>query len=295
MRKTLILTNNTKERSSQVLGSIISHSKIKTYMDHIDYDRYDNLLMLVDLDQVLGQKIESLDGDKTFLEMTNYVKVNFLDKKIKLGVLFDASQIYQLNECVRVLKNNVMSANNFVFINKDVENDAISSALEIREEFDIFNSSEKLIDKSKLKEIIDGFILDHKTLNLASCSADVPRSTILEYIYHEGSFYIITEGGIKFSNLLINERASISIHDEFTSMAKVKGLVVYTKSELLDLKSQEYKMAMALRGLDENKLSRLDIDLYVLKLSPLDYIYTDFSLRVDGYSPYQFLNSKDLK
>ena len=257
MRKTLILTNNTKERSSQVLGSIISHSKIKTYMDHIDYDRYDNLLMLVDLDQVLGQNIESLDGDKTFLEMTNYVKVNFLDKKIKLGVLFDASQIYQLNECVRVLKNNVMSANNFVFINKDVENDAISSALEIREEFDIFNSSEKLIDKSKLKEIIDGFILDHKTLNLASCSADVPRSTILEYIYHEGSFYIITEGGIKFSNLLINERASISIHDEFTSMAKVKGLVVYTKSELLDLKSQEYKMAMALRGLDENKLSRL--------------------------------------
>lgn len=295
MRKTLILTNNTKERSSQVLGSIISHSKIKTYMDHIDYDRYDNLLMLVDLDQVLGQKIESLDGDKTFLEMTNYVKVNFLDKKIKLGVLFDASQIYQLNECVRVLKNNVMSANNFVFINKDVENDAISSALEIREEFDIFNSSEKLIDKSKLKERIDGFILDHKTLNLASCSADVPRSTILEYIYHEGSFYIITEGGIKFSNLLINERASINIHDEFTSMAKVKGLVVYTKSELLDLKSQEYKMAMALRGLDENKLSRLDIDLYVLKLSPLDYIYTDFSLRVDGYSPYQFLNSKDLK
>ena len=125
MRKTLILTNNTKERSSQVLGSIISHSKIKTYMDHIDYDRYDNLLMLVDLDQVLGQNIESLDGDKTFLEMTNYVKVNFLDKKIKLGILFDASQIYQLNECVRVLKNNVMSANNFVFINKDVENDAI--------------------------------------------------------------------------------------------------------------------------------------------------------------------------
>jgi len=289
MNKTLILTNKSNEKSSLVIGSIISHSKIMTYLDGVDYSKYDNLIMLLDLDQVMGEEIDTIDGQKTFLEITNNLKINFIGKNIKIGVLFEANKIYRLSDCINILKNNVVAKGNYVFINKDVENDAISSALDIKEEFESREKESGKVPIDKLRTKIDEFIKSHKTLNMATASSDIPRVTTIEYIYRGDCLYIITEGGVKFSNLLINARASVAIHDEFKSMANVRGLTMNTKSSLVDLYSDEYYSIMEMRGLDRAKLDALDIDLYIIKLEILEYTYVDFSLRRDGYMARQYM------
>lgn len=290
MNKTLILTNKSSERLGLLLGSIISHSKTMTYLDRVDYSKYDNLIILLDLDEVTGVEIDTIDGKKTFLEVTNNLKINFTGKNIKIGVLFEANQIYRLSDCINTLKNNVVAKDNYVFINKDVENDAISSALDIKEEFESGEKDSCKLSIDELKSNIDEFIKSHKTLNMATSSSDIPRITILEYIYDGDSLYIITEGGVKFSNLLINNKASVAIHDEFKSMASVKGLVMNAKSQVLELQSDEYYRIMELRGLYREKLDSLDIDLYVIKLDIIDYTYIDFSLRRDGYTARQYMS-----
>ncbi|MCP4715474.1 MAG: hypothetical protein GY868_10180 [Deltaproteobacteria bacterium] len=61
------------------------------------------------------------------------------------------------------------------------------------------------------------FLKRNHVLHLSTSTGDVPRSTPLEYRLHDLSFYILSEGGGKFTNLKENKKVSFSIAEPYDS------------------------------------------------------------------------------
>ena len=71
------------------------------------------------------------------------------------------------------------------------------------------------MDEAELMAEVGNFIENHNVLVMATGTDDFVRATPLEYIYRNGVFYVITEGGLKFRSILENGNASVTIFDPF--------------------------------------------------------------------------------
>lgn len=141
-----------------------------------------------------------------------------------------------------------------------------------------------------LKREIDGFIKKHNMLALATGSGNEVRCSPVEYIYEEGSFFIITEGGLKFRGLTQNNKVSFSIYDAYEGMDKLGGLQVTAKAKMVPIFSVEYIKIMGIRGIKIETLQKLPIDLYMVKLQPLKYEFLYSPLAKRGYEAKQCLS-----
>jgi len=160
----------------------------------------------------------------------------------------------------------------------------IAAALQMRP---IFKACPAPMEPAKLHSEIEHFIEKHNTLALATSAGGVPRCTPLEYLYADGNFYIITEGGRKFAGVLQNKKASIGIFDAYQDMGTVRGLQVTADAELVPLFSDEYIKVFEKKGLQLDAIQKLPIHLYLLKLKPNFYEFLNGDFRKDGYDAKQ--------
>ena len=63
----------------------------------------------------------------------------------------------------------------------------------------------RIIEENSLKHYIEDFINTHNTCSLSTGYGDRIRSTPIEYLYKDETFYILSEGGEKFANILLNQ------------------------------------------------------------------------------------------
>ena len=143
------------------------------------------------------------------------------------------------------------------------------------------------METSELDQAIDDFILRHNTCTLATGFETVVRATPIEYTYHNGFFYFLSEGGEKFANLLRNSSVSVCIYDDYKSMAELGGMQITGEAELITVGSGEYRSVLEQRKLNYEKLRSLPITMNMIKVTVQKIEFLNSSFAAKGYQVRQ--------
>ena len=99
------------------------------------------------------------------------------------------------------------------------------------------------------------------------------RATPIEYSYIDGYLYFLSEGGEKFSHLLINPYVSVEVNDNYAGFDNINGLQITGNVQIIPFESSEYKRISILKGLNSESLAKLPFQLNMLKVIPVRFKY----------------------
>lgn len=142
------------------------------------------------------------------------------------------------------------------------------------------------VDHDPLKIVIDEFLSSHNTCTLATCHLNSVRSTPIEYNYYNGFLYLLTEGGEKFANLLLNKNVSISIYEEFNGMDNLRGMQITGHAVLIEDK-EEYNSLLDFKGLKSEFIKSMPIKMNMIKIIPNKIEFLNSQFKKNGYSAKQ--------
>ncbi len=164
---------------------------------------------------------------------------------------------------------------------KDVRNfnkeKFITLALEIKKIKD--QSYRNVIEEKDIDKSIDDFIKNHNTCALATGYGETVRATPIEYTYVNGFIYLLSEGGEKFANLILNKNVSLCIYDEYKGMNELAGMQISGEAELIGIGNDEYISVIQRKGLDSNKISSMSISLNMIKITikKIEFLWSEFA------------------
>ncbi|HWQ20022.1 MAG TPA: flavodoxin domain-containing protein, partial [Methanotrichaceae archaeon] len=153
--------------------------------------------------------------------------------------------------------------------------EVVDYALEIKRYKD---GKGKKMPRDDLKPLVEKFLLSHNTCALATGHSNWIRSTPLEYSYQDGFIYIITEGGEKFAHILMNENVSLAVYNSYESMANLGGIQITGKASISGRGSQAYKTALSLKGVAEERIDALAIEMNVVqvRIEKAEFLNSEF-------------------
>ncbi len=136
----------------------------------------------------------------------------------------------------------------------------------------------KAVERSVLKKNVEEFLRSHNTCVLATGAGSRVRATPIEYMYLDGSIYMLSEGGEKFANMLVNPSVSIGICDPYRSMSELGGMQISGTAGIVELGCEEYRQVLKHRGLDYEKISAMPIALNMLKIriNKTEFLWSGF-------------------
>ncbi|CDG64855.1 pyridoxamine 5'-phosphate oxidase-like FMN-binding protein [Methanobacterium sp. MB1] len=141
----------------------------------------------------------------------------------------------------------------------------------------------------KLKEEVENFLKEHNTCTLATSSPGRVRATPLEYHYCQGHLYILSEGGVKFANLLSSSRVSVTVYDEYKDMESLKGMQISGQALVIE-DVAEYQQVVESMGLEMESIRSLPVDLQLIRVDMEKVEFLNSQFEKDGYSIRQVLN-----
>ncbi|MCX6083468.1 MAG: pyridoxamine 5'-phosphate oxidase family protein [Caldiserica bacterium] len=147
------------------------------------------------------------------------------------------------------------------------------------------------LDDGQLRSEIERFLCSHDTCALATAGDAGIRATPIEYIYTQGCLYFLSEGGVKFANLLSNPHVSVCVFDPYHTMADVGGLQLTGTARLVDPRDVAADRVLDARHLTRGKLGQLPFDLNVIEvhLERAELLLSALSKRgVDSRQIYDF-------
>lgn len=151
-------------------------------------------------------------------------------------------------------------------------------------------------DKDKAGKKADGQVvydaavkvfLDNKNCALATGHGDFVRCTPVDYTFHDGAFWVFTEGGMKFYALEHNKNVSLSIYDRNGDFGTMLSVQVMGKAELIEPFSDEYVRNAELRKIPIETLKKLTYPMYLLKIVPEEIILLDSQFKKQGLDSRQ--------
>jgi menaquinone-dependent protoporphyrinogen IX oxidase/uncharacterized pyridoxamine 5'-phosphate oxidase family protein len=220
------------------------------------------------------EPISSLLGDSVVLQSAAGGEIN-MDK---------------LSSCDRTLvegffKNSGTSQGGF---SSSDRTSVVELALRIKALKDEGNSR---IDEELLKEHIEDFLTKHNTCVLATGQVDRIRATPIEYMFIGGYIYMLSEGGEKFANIILNTNVSIGICDPYKSMSDLAGMQISGTAEVIEMVSEEYKFILGKRKLDYEKILSLPmaLNLFKIEIRKVEFLWSGFSKL--GYDVKQILTA----
>lgn len=98
----------------------------------------------------------------------------------------------------------------------------------------------KEMPTEQLKPIVEEYLSTGSVCALATGTGDYVRCTPLEYSYHDGKFWIFTEGGEKFIGLEKNDNVSLAVFDKNPGFGELKSVQVMGKVTIIEPLSAEY-------------------------------------------------------
>lgn len=131
------------------------------------------------------------------------------------------------------------------------------------------------IDEGSLKEQIEDFISTRSVANLSTSNSENSRSTPIEYIYKDNYIYIYSEGGIKFFNLLQNNKISLSIYDSYKNFNELKGMQISGVAYIISPKSEIYDEVLKMKNINKWTLSTL-LNVIKIKIKKVEFLNSDF-------------------
>ena len=145
----------------------------------------------------------------------------------------------------------------------------------------------------ELKQYTEDFITSHGVCALATSSGEYVRCTPLEYSYHDGKFWIFTEGGEKFIGLEKNKNVSLAIFDANPDFGKLKSLQVMGEASIIEPMSEVYISHTKYKRIPVTALQNLfdqGRPMHLLCISPtrMDVLCSDF--KKQGYDSRQVID-----
>lgn len=143
------------------------------------------------------------------------------------------------------------------------------------------------IPEDALHRSIETYILQNNTCALATGTGDFIRCTPIEYAYHEGAFWMFSEGGEKFIGLEKNKHVCLAIYDKYDGFGSLKGMQVMGTAEMIEPFSKEYEEAAEFKNIPLTALKQLPEPMNLIKVVPaeIDFLNSDF--KKDGYASRQ--------
>ena len=144
----------------------------------------------------------------------------------------------------------------------------------------------------QLKPIVEEYLSAGSVCALATGAGDYVRCTPLEYSYHDGKFWIFTEGGEKFIGLEKNSNVSLAVFDKNPNFGELKSVQIMGKAAVIELMSAEYVAHAEYKKIPVAALQKLADDghpmhLLCVKPTRADVLFSAF--KKQGYDSRQAL------
>lgn len=159
--------------------------------------------------------------------------------------------------------------------------------------WDIQDSKSVKMDYEQLKQAVEAYICSNNTCALATGSGNYIRCTPLEYSYHDGCFWIFTEGGKKFIGLERNSNVCLAIYNTYKSPGGLRGMQITGRADIIEPFSPLYNAHAAYKKVSLAFLQKLDSPMHLIRITPetIDYLCSDF--KKQGYASRQTLILSD--
>lgn len=134
------------------------------------------------------------------------------------------------------------------------------------------------LDRDILKAMVEKYILENNTCALATGAGEFVRCTPIEYSYHDGCFWMFSEGGEKFRALAQNPRVCLAVFSPYNGFGSLHGIQVTGVARLIQPFSQEYKDHAAWKNLSMAWLEKLNSPMHLICVRPtrMDCLFSDF-------------------
>lgn len=145
----------------------------------------------------------------------------------------------------------------------------------------------------QLKPVVEEFLCNNAVCALATGTGDCVRCTPLEYSFHDGQFWIFTEGGEKFIGLETNKNVSLAVFEKNPDFAELKSVQVMGTAKLIEPMSAEYIAHAKYKKIPVAALQKLADQgnpMHLLCITPIrmDVLFSDF--KKQGYDSRQKLD-----
>ena len=121
-------------------------------------------------------------------------------------------------------------------------------------------------DAAAVRRKMEEYILTNNTCALATGAGDFIRNTPIEYSYHDGCFWMFSEGGDKFIGLEKNPNVLHCNFDKYTGHKSLKGLQVMGTASIVEPFSEAYNVHAAVKKKMLDALRRLDPPMNLIKV-----------------------------
>ena len=151
----------------------------------------------------------------------------------------------------------------------------------------------KEMPAEQLKKTVEDYLASSSVCALATGYGDYVRCTPLEYSYHDGKFWIFTEGGEKFIGLEKNANVSLAVFDKNPSFGELKSVQAMGKAEIIEPMSELYVAHAEYKKIPITALQKLADEghpMHLLCITPAraDVLFSDF--KKQGYDSRQALD-----
>jgi len=140
------------------------------------------------------------------------------------------------------------------------------------------DETEVKMDRDQLMAAAEAYIQANDTCALATGYGSFIRCTPIEYTYHDGAFWLFTEGGEKFDGLRNNPNVCLAVFDKYEGFGKLKGMQVTGKAVLPEPFSDEYVRAAEYKKIPPEALKKLQYPMHLIKIVPekIEFLNSDF-------------------
>ena len=134
------------------------------------------------------------------------------------------------------------------------------------------------MDRARLQAMIENYLEANNTCALATGTKDYVRCTPIEYSYHDGCFWMFSEGGRKFIGLAENPNVCLAIFDKFEGFGRLRGVQVIGRAELVEPFSEAYNAHAAMKKIPLSALQKLKSPMHLIRVRPtrIDCLFSEF-------------------
>ncbi|MCI2056448.1 MAG: pyridoxamine 5'-phosphate oxidase family protein [Oscillibacter sp.] len=146
------------------------------------------------------------------------------------------------------------------------------------------------MEADALKAAVEAFFADNNTCALATACGDFVRCTPIEYTWHDGAFWMFSEGGLKFFALEHNQNVCLAIYDRYDGFGSLHSAQVTGRAEMVEPFSAEYVRAAEFRKIPLAALKALPSPMHLIKITPIHIDYLCSALKEQGLNVRQTLD-----
>lgn len=151
------------------------------------------------------------------------------------------------------------------------------------------NKEQTAMPQEALKKVVMDYIGQNSTCALATGTGDYVRCTPIEYSFHDGKFWMFSEGGKKFVGLEKNPNVCLAIYDKSNGFGNLRSLQIMGRAELVEPFSETYNAHAAYKKIPLAALEKLESPMNLICVTPteIQVLFSDF--KKEGYSSRQTL------